>query len=352
MKFYLVGGAVRDNLLGLKVDEKDWVVVGETDKSMIEKGFKSVGKDFPVYLHPESKEEYALARREKKILPGHKGFSFETQETVTLEEDLYRRDITINAIAKDSEGNFIDPFGGQEDIKRKVIKHVSNAFIEDPLRVYRVARFATKLKVFDFTIDDGTLELMTSISESKELEALSFERIWKETEKSLSYKNSSEYFKILNEVNALSTFPELKDNFEESIGQLEIIEKIFDDKELKWAALNFNNRSLEDLPIPNKFKKFLKSSQEFKKSLDGKISAKNILEGLMKINTFRDLNHALKVINFIFSLNERIDLEIEWNSLINDLYKLKPEINNLNNGIEIKEKIYKERLLKIEEYLK
>jgi tRNA nucleotidyltransferase (CCA-adding enzyme) len=352
MKVYLVGGAVRDELLGLPVTEKDWVVVGETDESMKKMGFKSVGKDFPVYLHPTSKEEYALARKERKVSPGHKGFSFETQKNVTLEEDLYRRDITINAIAQDVDGNLIDPFNGKQDIKEKRIKHVSDAFIEDPLRVFRVARFATKLKSLNFSVEDQTKELMISISDSKEIEELSFERIWQETEKSLGYKNSSHYFNILKEVNALSPFPKMIDNFEASLERLKIIEQVSDKKELKWAALNFENKNLNELSMPNKFKNFLKCSQIFKETIDKEISAKNLLEGLMKINTFRNSNYALDVINFILKLNININFEINWNFLVEDLEKIKPQINKQDNGENIKEKVYKERLIVIENYLK
>lgn len=352
MKVYLVGGAVRDELLGLPVSEKDWVVVGETDESMKKMGFKSVGKDFPVYLHPTSKEEYALARKERKVSPGHKGFSFETQKNVTLEEDLYRRDITINAIAQDTEGNLIDPFDGQKDIKEKRIKHVSDAFTEDPLRIFRVARFATKLKSLDFIIEDLTEKLMMSISDAKEVEELSFERIWQETEKSLNYKEPSHYFSILKRVNALSPFPKMIDDFEASLERLKVIEKISDKKEFKWAALNLKNKNLDKLSMPKKFKNFLKCAQIFKETMDKEISAKNLLEGLMKINTFRNSDYALEVISFLLKLGVNLKLEINWSSLVKELEKIKPQINEQDSGENIKEKVYKERLTLIEKYLK
>ena len=150
METYLVGGAVRDELLGLDVTEKDWVVVGASEKDLLDENFKKVGKDFPVFIHPQTKEEYALARLERKSGKGHKGFDFNFDPSVTLEEDLMRRDLTINAIAKDSKGNFIDPYGGLEDLNNRILRKVSSAFSEDPLRVFRVARFHAKLKYLDF----------------------------------------------------------------------------------------------------------------------------------------------------------------------------------------------------------
>ena len=156
MNIFLVGGAVRDALLNIEVQERDWVVVGASESELIDKGYKKIGKDFPVFLHPETKEEYALARQERKTALGHKGFEFKFDSSVTLEEDLLRRDLTINAIAEDKDGNLIDPYGGMEDIKNKLLKSVSDSFDEDPLRVLRVARFASKLKFLDFKIENKT----------------------------------------------------------------------------------------------------------------------------------------------------------------------------------------------------
>lgn len=211
MKIYLVGGYVRDVLLGKKPKDKDYVVVGATPELMLSKGFISVGKDFPVFLHPKTKEEYALARKEIKVGVGHKAFSFISDPTVTLEEDLFRRDLTINAIAMDPENNndLIDPFNGQEDLKNKLLKHVSNHFAEDPLRVLRVARFNTRF--YDFTIAKETLELMTSISKSGELLELSGERIFMEFKKALLEDNPEIFFTVLDQCQALSIlFPEIK----------------------------------------------------------------------------------------------------------------------------------------------
>ncbi len=207
---YLVGGAVRDELLGLRPIERDWVVVGSSVAQMESLGFKVVGKDFPVFLHPKTKQEYALARTERKTAPGHTGFEFYTSPQITLEEDLQRRDLTINAIAKNSKGTFIDPFGGQQDIRNRVLRHVSTAFSEDPLRVLRVARFKAQFAPFNFSIADSTMVLMKELVANNEISTLSPERIWKETEKALLTDKPSLYFETLRQCGALKIlFPQV-----------------------------------------------------------------------------------------------------------------------------------------------
>ncbi len=210
MEIYLVGGAVRDSLLNLEVKDKDFVVVGSTPEKMLKLGFQQVGKDFPVFLHQKSRQEYALARKERKTASGYTGFAVDASKKVTLEEDLLRRDLTINAIAQDDDGNLIDPYHGLHDLKNKVLRHVSSAFIEDPLRVLRVARFAARFAELGFTIAPETLSLMSEISASGELEELSAERVWVETEKALSYSKPHIFFKTLKECGALDAlFPEV-----------------------------------------------------------------------------------------------------------------------------------------------
>lgn len=207
MKIYLVGGAVRDKLLGKPSKDSDWVVVGSTPEEMKTQGFKPVGKDFPVFLHPETKEEYALARTERKTGKGYKGFAFHTSGDVTLEEDLARRDLTINAIAEDETGNLIDPFKGKQDLENKILRHVSPAFTEDPLRVLRVARFAAR---FGFRIAPETMALMKEISESGELAALVPERVWSELERAMGETYPSRFILALRACNALNIlFPEI-----------------------------------------------------------------------------------------------------------------------------------------------
>lgn len=207
MKIYQVGGAVRDKLLGLPVKDRDWVVVGSTAEEMLSLGYQPVGKAFPVFLHPETHEEYALARTERKTGPGYKGFAFDTAADVSLEEDLKRRDLTINAIAEDEQGNLTDPFHGKADLDAGIIRHVSPAFVEDPLRVLRVARFAAR---FGFTIADETRHLMQAISKSGELDSLVAERVWAELERALGEKGPVRFFTVLRECDALQQlFPEI-----------------------------------------------------------------------------------------------------------------------------------------------
>ena len=211
MDLYLVGGAVRDKLLNYPFSERDWVVVGATPDELIHKGFQQVGSDFPVFLHPETKEEYALARTERKSGVGYKGFQFFADTSVTLEQDLSRRDLTINAIAEDSDGNLIDPYNGQKDLNEKTLRHVSEAFAEDPLRVLRVARFAARYQHLGFTIAAETLSLMTEITASGELQYLTAERVWVETEEALRERSPRTYIEVLRQCNALKVlFPELE----------------------------------------------------------------------------------------------------------------------------------------------
>ncbi|MFC6053147.1 multifunctional CCA tRNA nucleotidyl transferase/2'3'-cyclic phosphodiesterase/2'nucleotidase/phosphatase [Acinetobacter sp. Ac_877] len=210
MQVYLVGGAVRDHLLGYPYHEKDYVVVGATPEQLIASGYQPVGKDFPVFLHPDTKDEYALARTERKSGHGYHGFSFYTDPSVTLEEDLIRRDLTINAIAMDDDGKIYDPYNGQKDLDHKILRHVSNAFIEDPLRVLRIARFAARYKALGFSVAPETLALMQQLAESGELEALTTERVWKETSRALMENHADEYFEVLRKCGALKVlFPEI-----------------------------------------------------------------------------------------------------------------------------------------------
>ncbi|MCF6776640.1 multifunctional CCA addition/repair protein [Thiotrichales bacterium 19X7-9] len=214
MKIYLVGGAVRDKYLQLEITDKDWVVVGATPNIMRKEGFISVGKSFPVFLHPQTKEEYALARTEKKSGRGYHGFTFKTNQDISIEEDLKRRDLTINAMAEDENGTLIDPYNGINDINHKVLRHVSDAFSEDPLRVLRVARFYALFKHLGFSIADETITLMTAITSSDELHYLSAERIWQETLKALNSPTPSAYFEILRQIGALKQlFPEVDQLF-------------------------------------------------------------------------------------------------------------------------------------------
>lgn len=204
MQIYKVGGAVRDRLLGQPTSDIDWVVVGASAEDMLEKGYRPVGADFPVFLHPKSGEEYALARTERKSGRGYGGFTFYASPDVTLEEDLIRRDLTINAMAEDDQGRVIDPYGGERDLQARLLRHVSPAFVEDPLRVLRVARFAARFAPLGFRVADETLELMRELSDSGELEALTPERTWKEISRALMETRPDVFIQVLRDCNALS----------------------------------------------------------------------------------------------------------------------------------------------------
>ncbi|MGY5955353.1 multifunctional CCA addition/repair protein [Kosakonia sp. BK9b] len=210
MKSYLVGGAVRDTLLGLPVKDRDWVVVGATPDEMQKAGYQQVGRDFPVFLHPQSHEEYALARTERKSGVGYTGFTVHASPDVTLEQDLLRRDLTVNALAQDENGHIIDPFNGQQDLHNRILRHVSPAFSEDPLRVLRVARFAARYAHLSFRIADETMALMRAMAEAGELAHLTPERVWQETENALRTRNPQVYFQVLRDCGALAVlFPEV-----------------------------------------------------------------------------------------------------------------------------------------------
>jgi tRNA nucleotidyltransferase (CCA-adding enzyme) len=208
MEIYAVGGAVRDELMGLAVKDRDWVVVGATPQDMLAQGFVPVGRDFPVFLHPQTHEEYALARTERKTAPGYAGFAFHAAPGVTLEQDLVRRDLTINAMAKDESGEIIDPHGGRADLAARVLRHVSPAFAEDPVRILRVARFAARFT--DFSIAAETLRLMRDMVAAGEVDALVSERVWQELARGLMEARPSRMFDVLRECGALARLlPEL-----------------------------------------------------------------------------------------------------------------------------------------------
>ena len=262
MDIYLVGGAVRDQLLGCPVGDKDYVVVGATPEQMLQLGYQQVGKDFPVFLHPQTREEYALARTERKQGQGYTGFQVNTDTSITLPEDLERRDLTINAIAQDEHGQLIDPFGGQQDIQKRVLRHVSPAFIEDPLRVLRVARFYARFKTFGFIVADQTKNLMRTMAQSGELTTLVAERVWREWEKALSTDAPSAFIELLIEVDAWQPIvPELSVSTE-LLSDLQQITQVTPCTHTRFATLmlrqqdNFDLKQLSQrLRLPNQYKR-------------------------------------------------------------------------------------------------
>ena len=211
MKVYLVGGAVRDELLGRPVGERDWVVVGSTPEEMLKAGFQQVGRDFPVFLHPDTREEHALARTERKTGPGYRGFELRYSPDVTLEEDLMRRDLTINAMARDADGTLIDPCGGSGDLESRTLRHVSEAFNEDPVRILRVARFLARYQPAGFTVAPETLARMRAMTAAGEVDALVPERVWQETDRALGEAAPEAWLRVLHDCGALARIlPELE----------------------------------------------------------------------------------------------------------------------------------------------
>jgi len=271
METYLVGGAVRDRLLGLEIKDRDWVVVGETPSSMQQAGFKSVGKDFPVFLHPQSHEEYALARTERKTGPGYHGFEFNTDSSVTLEQDLVRRDLTINAIAETENGEVIDPCNGQHDIEQLWLRHVSSAFSEDPVRILRTAKFLSRFAHLGFRVHESTRELMQSMVDNGEVDNLVPERVWQEFQAALKFNSPLAFFSCLYDANALPRiFPELESvlaanghssEFGESGAALNEATKLSGSAKVRFAAMcaHFPNEAAltafcQRLRAPNQFR--------------------------------------------------------------------------------------------------
>lgn len=306
MKIYLVGGAVRDELLGIIPKEKDYVVIGATEEDMLKLGYQQVGKDFPVFLHPVTKEEYALARRERKTGRGYTGFSFDTSPQVTLEEDLMRRDLTINAMAKDLEtGEIIDPYGGQEDLKNKLLRHVSPAFQEDPVRILRVARFAARL--VEFGVADQTIDLMRHMVESGEVDALVPERVWKEFERALSEKKPSRFFYTLQNCGALEIlFPQLSGK-DECLLALQLVANPIEDRVARFGALMYHLTEEEvraitnKYRIPNEYKEFALLFVRQIRQTD-ELSPSEILQFLNSLDAFRReerFNKFLKVFQLL-----------------------------------------------------
>lgn len=262
LQVYRVGGAVRDSLLGWPVKDTDWVVVGATEDDMRRRGFRAVGRDFPVFLHPQSQEEFALARTERKSGHGYTGFIVHASPEVTLEEDLARRDLTINAMAQTADGRLVDPFQGQADLQTRQLRHVSQAFVEDPLRVLRTARFLARYATLGFTVAADTMALMTQLSTSGELGHLVAERVWAETEKALGEPTPAVYFRTLDECGALAVLmPELVNDLEQALARLVWLpEALGDISSWRWGrlveALGATQRSVlaDRLKLPNSYR--------------------------------------------------------------------------------------------------
>jgi len=373
MQIYLVGGAIRDRLLGLPTPyEKDWVVVNGTPNELIKQGYIKVGKSFPVFINPESGEEYALARTERKTGEGYHGFEFDAGPHVTLEEDLSRRDLTINAIAENQDGVLHDPFNGRKDIENKTLRHVSDAFQEDPLRVLRIARFKAKLSPFDFVIAEETKTLINKIVDRGELSSLVSERTWLETEKVLQGVVFNDYFKTLIELKALDeTYPDLA-GLDVNFFSHPIIQKAADEdhsKQFRFASIFYalikeGKKNVKDqlesmqhnMRFANAYKDIpilLINSFELIQSDLSEYSADHLLTILETLDALRRPNNLEEILNLLM-LDADENLIEKRNLLQLSLDRVKNiKINNLKEsglkGSEIAKKIREIRLIAIKQ---
>jgi len=377
MKIYLVGGAIRDKILGIPVNDKDYLVVGSTPDEMVKLGYKPIGKNFPVFIHPKTKEEYALARTERKIGKGYHGFKFYTSPDVTLEEDLKRRDITINAIAEDEDGNIYDPFNGKDDINNKIIRHVSEAFIEDPLRVLRVARF-TALDS-QFKVQPETLALMKKMVSSGELKSLSVERVVAEITKGLEGENPDIMLHYLCKCGALNELlPGLNPNsdssrdfvslglaMKEAPNYLKAESKIIMLLLIPYFGKYYQSETnkgwieqeiylLKHLKISSLYLKIFNSikNEELNLKNFSALRAEDKLDCLQRLDFFRRPNIISEILNIIPLLYKTFEIMTptyeDLNKFLylfsNEINQLKSELHTLKSGGEIKNFVYQERL--------
>jgi tRNA nucleotidyltransferase (CCA-adding enzyme) len=399
MKIYLVGGAVRDEQLGLPINERDWCVVGAKPEDLLSKGYRRVGKDFPVFLHPKTGEEYALARTEKKVAPGYDGFTFQTSADVSIDEDLKRRDLTINAMAKDNKNNLIDPFNGMIDLRNKILRHVSDAFKEDPVRILRTAKFAARFLSLKFEIDPSTIKIMSEMVEDGEINSLIPDRIWKETQEALSGENPHIFFEVLKKCNALQIlYPEIiidknqqqsKQNKKSSTHTLDALKKsakISNVPEVRFAALVYRflgsekldiNKALLDrkkeniiaineisrrLPIPSKYKDLAllvaNSYKDYQQAFNlNPIAVMNLFEKLDAFRRPERLENFLDSCEAIESMDKTsAQLEPNQNKFLLDTFNAaisiatKDIINEEKNKIKISARIKNRRIRAIRAY--
>ena len=402
MKIYLVGGALRDKFLNIPIKDKDYVVVGSTPEEMVKKGFKPIGKDFPVFIHPDTKDEYALARTEKKIGIGYHGFKFYASPKVNLDEDLKRRDLTINAIAQDEDGNIYDPYNGQIDIEKRILRHVSDAFIEDPLRILRVARFSTLDE--KFVIHKDTLNLLKKMVLNEELKSLAIERVVVEIKKGLEGKKPSQMFRCLCECGALNQIlPGINPNKKTNSDYVELgllIEKNivnispdnkfllillipFFSKNFSTNKINYSENQeknlLEHLRLSNAQKKLYESLKSEKENIDNFFSLppKDKLDCLNRLDFFRRPEITFAILKMLIILNtiknkslqsdlsSNDDLKQQdnfvkkqstllkkmtdlLNTIIDLSAKKKQSFDSTMDGDQIKIQIYNERLMILE----
>lgn len=364
MKIYLVGGAVRDKLLGLPVKERDWVVVGATANDMLKLGYRQVGKEFPVFLHPKTNEEYALARMERKVQLGYKGFTFDTSPEVGLEADLIRRDLTINAMAEDAQGELIDPYNGKKDLEDKILRHVSPAFAEDPVRILRLGRFLARYAYLGFHVAPETIELMRSMVIAGEVDALVAERVWKELERALGEKNPEKFFEVLDQCGALARlFPDMNMSGE-GIQTLKAAISISNDPVIRFAALfSSDNSNVENVcnryRSPNEHRELTKLTIKYYPDAQRvqSMSAEQLLNLLTALDIFRREQRFKKflVVCQAIALSQNKNFDSAWlmnGAQIAKSINVQELISQGFKGYALSEKLKEKRLEMMTEWLK
>lgn len=350
---YLVGGAVRDNLLGLSVKEKDWLVVGGCEAELLADNYLRVGKDFPVFLHPNTKEEYALARTERKVAPGYAGFEFNATADVSLEDDLMRRDLTINAIAEDAEGNLHDPYHGVDDINHKVLRHVSPAFVEDPVRILRVARFAARFAHLGFCVAPETLQLMQQMVTDGEVDALVPERVWQEFHKALTTTTPALFFQVLQECGALPVlFSEVATHLQAVLQRCVKVSQADCAPNIRFAALALPLSAAEiktmckRLAIPSDYKSLALLVHAAHDELEQLHCAEDYLPLLERIDAFRRPQRLIDVL----AVFQALDLAVKVCANLLAAHqaasriKAKPFLDAGIEGIALRDKIHQARM--------
>lgn len=361
MKIYLVGGAVRDKLLGLPVKEKDYVVVGATPNDMLKQGYRQVGKEFPVFLHPKTSEEYALARMERKVEAGYKGFSFDTSPDVSLKEDLLRRDLTINAMAEDQEGKLYDFYNGKQDLEQKILRHVSPAFAEDPVRILRLGRFLARYYYLGFKIAEETNGLMREMVKAGEVDALVAERVWKELDRALLEKNPEKFFEVLANCGALAKlFPGIELDGP-GLKALNAAAEFSDDAAVRFAALMSAQELKQAMQIcdryraPNEYRELVQLTIKLYSlaSHAKKLSAEELLDLFGKLDIFRREGRFLK---FLQAGKARAnDFPLEYLQQCAQAAKSFNVHDLLSKGVkgeELARQLRTKRIEKIEEFIK
>jgi len=364
MKTYLVGGAVRDELLGLPVKERDWVVVGATEQAMLQQGFRYKEAGFPVFLHPQTGDEYALARRERKTAPGYKGFVFETGADVSLKEDLARRDLTINAIAKSEQGELIDPWGGQQDLADGILRHITPAFSEDPLRLLRAARFAARFEHLGFRLTHTSFHIMQDMAAGGELASLGYGRFWRETLLAVASQSPQKYFQILCSSGALAVFlPEIEmlvcrnsahsEQANDALQRLQYFSTQHDQVFLRLAVLLCESRLQPEHQPPKQMSDWQQAMQLIVKSLPQlrQFDADACICLLQQLKAWQRKDYFLQLLDAVHACHSRDKAVFVWlKNSFESSSKVSLSADELRNtkGAERGKRLFEKRVLMIQ----